>query len=270
MILKTIINTKYSAFSSCLALSLSIHAIAWFCAPTFRGDLRLNELYTAEQVLAPDRFIEVKLPHPQVTSQDPSEQSNLKPVPKAVAKRVVQKKRTRSKPRLSRLAKKTLPKKISQPSIPSSVSQSDLAISSVEETSTSAQKTTSEVNSAQKNEEIASQKTTQQVQGQLTNRELRGLLKGYYNSLNSLMASQRDYPRSARRLGLEGRVLVELVINNQGEITSVKVVRSSGHDLLDQAAIAQVTKMRRVPSFPQEINKRSMTFQIGFDYILQS
>jgi TonB family protein len=48
------------------------------------------------------------------------------------------------------------------------------------------------------------------------------------------------YPDSARRLGREGRVILEAQLNDVGKVVSVQVARSSGSGDLDQAAIDAV------------------------------
>lgn len=45
-----------------------------------------------------------------------------------------------------------------------------------------------------------------------------------------------DYPRQARRLKIEGNVLVTVLINAQGLVQSASVARSSGNEELDEAA----------------------------------
>lgn len=45
-----------------------------------------------------------------------------------------------------------------------------------------------------------------------------------------------EYPASARRHGLNGRVAVRVVLSPQGLPESVSIVQSSQHDDLDQAA----------------------------------
>ncbi|MCA8952874.1 MAG: energy transducer TonB [Planctomycetes bacterium] len=45
------------------------------------------------------------------------------------------------------------------------------------------------------------------------------------------------YPRRARRLGLQGEVLLEVLVGADGRVVLVTVQTSSGHDLLDRAAI---------------------------------
>lgn len=45
-----------------------------------------------------------------------------------------------------------------------------------------------------------------------------------------------EYPRKARRMKLEGSVLVRLVIDNKGQVQSANIARSSGNQELDEAA----------------------------------
>ena len=275
--LKTIINTKYSAFGPCLLLSMCLHALGWFCVPDVRNDLRFNDLLNEKQTVALDQFIEVKLPN--ITGAKPG----LSPVPlktkaKTPKKTKRSKKRLKRKRRAKKRAKKTrrVRRKISPKPQPASPVIQTAASPQLVETVTPSDPSSpvaasnAESISDTKEEGDSSNGTSQQVGRKLSKQELRGLLKGYYNHLNLLMASKRNYPRSARRLGIEGKVLIELVINRQGVITSVKIAKSSGHEMLDRAAITQVSQMKKVPSFPQQINKRSMTFRIGFDYTLQS
>jgi len=56
------------------------------------------------------------------------------------------------------------------------------------------------------------------------------------------------YPLAARRLGMEGVVLLEVVVAPDGHATDVRVVRSSGHPPLDESAVRTVsTSWRFIP-----------------------
>lgn len=55
------------------------------------------------------------------------------------------------------------------------------------------------------------------------------------------------YPASARRRGLEGNVLLEVLVSGAGDASSVKIARSSGVDVLDKAAQEAVEKWKFVP-----------------------
>jgi len=56
------------------------------------------------------------------------------------------------------------------------------------------------------------------------------------------------YPLSARRRGIEGRVLVRAEVQADGSCSRVELKTTSGSDLLDQAALEAVKKWRFVPA----------------------
>jgi len=56
------------------------------------------------------------------------------------------------------------------------------------------------------------------------------------------------YPAQARRRGLEGRVLVHATVAASGECTRAELRRSSGHEILDEAALRAVRGWRFVPA----------------------
>ncbi len=56
------------------------------------------------------------------------------------------------------------------------------------------------------------------------------------------------YPMAARRRGQEGRVLLRVLVTPAGQAGSVSLLRTSGHRLLDKAAMAAVEDWRFVPA----------------------
>ena len=59
---------------------------------------------------------------------------------------------------------------------------------------------------------------------------------------------QPRYPDSARRDGKEGRVLLRVLVDEEGRTKAIEINTSSGHDMLDQAAIEALKKWRFVPA----------------------
>lgn len=57
------------------------------------------------------------------------------------------------------------------------------------------------------------------------------------HTLWGLMNSHKHYPLLARRMGAEGKVVIEAVIDSQGRILSAQVVQSSGSPILDDDAM---------------------------------
>ncbi len=57
-----------------------------------------------------------------------------------------------------------------------------------------------------------------------------------------------EYPRKARRRGLEGRVILRVVVDPAGKPARVEVSEGSGHGLLDRAAVRAVRRWRFTPA----------------------
>jgi len=56
------------------------------------------------------------------------------------------------------------------------------------------------------------------------------------------------YPWQARRMGIEGRVVLHVEILQNGNTGRIEIRQSSGHELLDQAAIRAVGDWRFDPA----------------------
>ncbi|MDP1633138.1 MAG: energy transducer TonB [Gallionella sp.] len=57
-----------------------------------------------------------------------------------------------------------------------------------------------------------------------------------------------NYPAVAQRMGWQGRVLLRVEVLSEGACGEVSVLRSSGHELLDNAAMYAVKSWRFVPA----------------------
>ena len=56
-----------------------------------------------------------------------------------------------------------------------------------------------------------------------------------------------SYPRMARRRGYEGVLVIEFMIRTDGSCSAVRVAESSGHPVLDEAAVSAVLLWRYKP-----------------------
>lgn len=66
-----------------------------------------------------------------------------------------------------------------------------------------------------------------------------------------------NYPEEAKRRGLSGRLVLDVIINPDGTVKDVTVLRSSGQKLLDDAAIRIVNLAAPFAPLPQEIRKEA-------------
>ena len=65
---------------------------------------------------------------------------------------------------------------------------------------------------------------------------------------NYLKNPRPAYPRRAKREGLEGTTLLRVAVQASGKPGAVKVQKSSGHEVLDEAAVEAVSKWTFVPA----------------------
>jgi len=63
-----------------------------------------------------------------------------------------------------------------------------------------------------------------------------------------LRSPKAPYPEAARQAGIEGTVILKIQILENGRSGQISVYKSSGSDLLDQAAVAAVTNWRFIPA----------------------
>jgi protein TonB len=70
-------------------------------------------------------------------------------------------------------------------------------------------------------------------------------------SPNASRNSPPIYPEIARKNGWAGTILLQAKISAQGSVESLKVIQSTGHDVLDQSAM---TAVRQWHFHPQKVN----------------
>jgi len=68
-----------------------------------------------------------------------------------------------------------------------------------------------------------------------------------------LQNPQPEYPRMSKRLGEEGRVLLHVIVDTQGNPTEVTLKKTSGHERLDGAAIEAVKGWRFIPAMKNSV-----------------
>jgi len=71
-----------------------------------------------------------------------------------------------------------------------------------------------------------------------------------YTYIRDAVMKNIEYPKSARKMGLEGKTLLSFIVLEKGTTSRITVVESSGHRLLDESAkegIARTVLSRKVP-----------------------
>ena len=75
-------------------------------------------------------------------------------------------------------------------------------------------------------------------------------IKAHFLYIKEDIEKKITYPRLARKMGWEGKVVVSFVIRENGTVTSIKIVKSSGFTLLDKNAVESIKKAVPFPNPP--------------------
>ncbi|MGO8760487.1 MAG: energy transducer TonB [Desulfobaccales bacterium] len=95
-------------------------------------------------------------------------------------------------------------------------------------------------------------------------------LQGYLREIRRLLEKHKDYPQMARSRNIHGVVVVVFTIAPGGQIMTARVSRSSGHDLLDEAALNTIRRVGRFPPFPAELNRQQLTIEVPLAFRLSN
>lgn len=82
-------------------------------------------------------------------------------------------------------------------------------------------------------------------------------------------AAVREYPRSARRARLQGDVWLTLEVDAGGNVRRASLKRSSGHDCLDEAALAAVHGLSKLPPPPGALHAFLRPLPVPVRYLIR-
>lgn len=78
---------------------------------------------------------------------------------------------------------------------------------------------------------------------QLEEPDVQAEFPGGMEGLMNYMIQQMKYPKQLESEGLEGKVMVEFIIAENGSVQDAVIIRTGGHELFDQEALEVVTQM---------------------------
>lgn len=91
----------------------------------------------------------------------------------------------------------------------------------------------------------------------------------YIARVTSWLGQHKYYPLGARQSGIQGTVRLYLVINRDGEVLTLSVARSSGHPVLDQAAMQMVRRAEPLPAMPGSLLRTRLEIILPVHYALE-
>lgn len=91
---------------------------------------------------------------------------------------------------------------------------------------------------------------------------------GYFSGLRKSIELVWTYPREAARRGMEGVVGLQFSINAAGKAQRVKVTKSSGYQMLDEAIVNAVKLASPFAPLPESFDKDRLVVTGSFSYVL--
>jgi protein TonB len=96
------------------------------------------------------------------------------------------------------------------------------------------------------------------------------LTRGYFARIRGAINGRKQYPFAARRMGVTGDVRVSFTIGPDGSFFTVTLRRSSGHTVLDQAALRAVRSVSRAVQRPTQLGETPLRMTVLLRYQLDS
>lgn len=90
----------------------------------------------------------------------------------------------------------------------------------------------------------------------------------YFSKVKERIEMNWGYPMLAQVRGEQGELLLRFTIARTGNVERVALLRSSGHSLLDEAAVSAVRKASPFPPIPVRLNLDRLNILATFEYIL--
>ena len=90
----------------------------------------------------------------------------------------------------------------------------------------------------------------------------------YARIIKEKIMVQWMYPTEAREWLLEGNLMVIFSLTRDGKMIQIKVIKSSGHKILDNEAIRAINTAAPFPPFPEHVTAKRLNIKANFDYRL--
>ncbi|MDR3205381.1 MAG: energy transducer TonB [Deltaproteobacteria bacterium] len=87
-------------------------------------------------------------------------------------------------------------------------------------------------------------------------------LKAYQAKVRLRLERSKKYPPGAQSKRLTGVTTVTFVISRNGTVTSTRMVKSSGHQILDDEAMSLLRRVSPLPPFPEAMSQASITLTV--------
>ena len=122
--------------------------------------------------------------------------------------------------------------------------------------------------SALATQKLLQEKDTQKIKGQNLD-PYEFAISSYIGILFKVISTAHHYPEEAKQQGLTGETIIRFTINPDGALDEVDIIKSSGFDILDKAALKTIRNAAPFASLPKEIGQKQLTFRLPMRFDTQ-
>ena len=116
---------------------------------------------------------------------------------------------------------------------------------------------------------VAMEQAEEEFDNTLSEEEFQKIWGSFTNTVRQQIARAKNYPSSARKKGQEGKAFLKFKLDKDGSVANLSIVQSSGHNLLDEAAIRAIKEAAPYPPIPDELNRSYALLKLPISFILK-
>ena len=112
-------------------------------------------------------------------------------------------------------------------------------------------------------------RVAEEESGSITGDDFKEIWGRYTNSIQLKIAQAKTYPSLARERKQQGKAFLSFKLDKDGRILEFSIENSSGHKILDQAAIKAIKEAAPFPIIPASLNKKYASLKISISFVLR-
>ncbi len=94
------------------------------------------------------------------------------------------------------------------------------------------------------------------------------ILQKFLSTVRKRIESEKKYPIAAQKAEIEGYTTIRMTIMKDGRLEKAEVAKSSGHEILDRAALQSVRDAEPFPPIPEEVKMSNLEVSIRLVFTL--
>ena len=94
-------------------------------------------------------------------------------------------------------------------------------------------------------------------------------MERYLQTIRNKIEKNKNYPMRARTLRLQGGAMVAFLVHADGQIEGLDIRQSSGHGVLDRAALQAVTRAAPFPPHPSIVQQSVLPLEVVLSFRLE-